>query len=1231
MEKRYRILSWVCNGKGLACIALLLLLLLLWGAASAFSFGGWYPFQSWSIRLCMTMILLLAMVLLVRGMSLSVVWLALACMLVWYAGPFLKIAHWWPLASAGVRWLMMIGMTGGWGLLQLRRRRRELGYPPARWLTWLSGTERAPAMAQDSMRSSCIHQTDKMLRRASRRLSWSARLRDCLRGQYQMPWYLVLGPEGSGKTSAIRHASLASLSEMPAPDVTATGVRVWVAQDNVLMECQGIDILQAEQGLLPLLKKRRPRMPLNGVILMVSLPDLLDQQRSAAIAAACRKRMLEMRKTLGIRFPVYLVLTKMDYVQGFSAYFASLSEVERQQPWGVTFDYCQGKGAALQQHWQAQLQQAFSQLWARLDHGVAARMDEEYDARIRKDAAVLPEEFRHLEQALVTFIEQGFAEAPCGAGISYMSLRGVYFSSVLQEGKTIPVDEETLFRRSIPASCGYDPVLVRQGHMFRGYFLREVLEKVILPEPFLAGLNTFRRIRRRLLWGSLQVTVVAATILLIHATGVSFRNNTLYLDNLDTQLVALEKQAAVYREDPQDTQLPLIMQALHELPVSDHAGLEGSALPYRYGLFMVPDAVRASEAAYLDLYSKLFLPKLRQKMTLALETAVAQGDAVQAYDALHVYLMLFEKQQFRPEVMRTWILEHWDTAGRKTQEDALIAVHLDRLTRSGKWYRPVTGRNDALIGRARHLIGSRPASVRVYKRMRDDMMADSPPSLTLDKIIGPVAGRVLVMDDDQLQAGIPGLFTAEGYRQVYQEQARDILQRLSIEESFVTGNERHGYDEALAASVHRDYLEEYAAWWTAFLHHVRPVHANTGDSLAGNMYVADALASEDSPLEKLVNIAVTNTSLSTPAGAGSVMDKLAGWLPSMLAKPAPDVYLKGYAAVRKREKDIVDDHFALLHQVAANQPAKRGQHGPMALDAVFALLHDYSEALRVASEHLSAGKFPEDNEVLQRIRLLAFAQPAPLQQVLAGLSGDAGHHLQQAAGNIMSQQIRGELAQQCRQLTQGKYPFVAGGADIDLRDFVHLFAKEGVLDQFFSEHLAQYVDTTVHPWKYKENSVMAGAPELQMFEHAARIRHVFFQGEGQQVPLWKTAFRVVEMDPAITQMTMDMDGQRMRYVHGPVESVPISWPGPRGGNMASVTVLPGQQQETDAQMMSGPWAVLRLLEKAHLTRLAQHDSVLATFMFGQRSLVLEWQTGQDDPLSLLRTFRCTDAPVTEAA
>src|SRR5690606_30594141 len=92
-------------------------------------------------------------------------------------------------------------------------------------------------------------------------------------------------------------------------------------------------------SFLQLLKRNRPKQPINGVIVAISLRDLmtLDQSELAAHSAAIRKRLLEVHQELKIDFPVYVLFTMADLISGFNEYFGNFTEARRRKVWGATF------------------------------------------------------------------------------------------------------------------------------------------------------------------------------------------------------------------------------------------------------------------------------------------------------------------------------------------------------------------------------------------------------------------------------------------------------------------------------------------------------------------------------------------------------------------------------------------------------------------------------------------------------------------------------------------------------------------------------------------------------------------------------------------------------------------------------------------------------------------------------------------------------------------------------
>ena len=170
----------------------------------------------------------------------------------------------------------------------------------------------------------------------------------------QLPWYLIIGAPGGGKTTALLHSGLRfPLAERLGRDPLAGigGTRQcdwWFSQEAVFVDTAGRYTTQDSdaaadaqewQQFLALLRRHRPVQPINGVIVSVSVPDLLQGGAELARqAAAVAARLDELRRELDLAFPIYLLVTKADLLAGFVETFGDLDAAQREQLWGVVFD-----------------------------------------------------------------------------------------------------------------------------------------------------------------------------------------------------------------------------------------------------------------------------------------------------------------------------------------------------------------------------------------------------------------------------------------------------------------------------------------------------------------------------------------------------------------------------------------------------------------------------------------------------------------------------------------------------------------------------------------------------------------------------------------------------------------------------------------------------------------------------------------------------------------------------
>ncbi len=181
---------------------------------------------------------------------------------------------------------------------------------------------------------------------------------------------------------------------------------------------------------------------------------------------------------------------------------------------------------------------------------------------------------------------------------------------------------------------------------------------------------------------------------------------------------------------------------------------------------------------------------------------------------------------------------------------------------------------------------------------------------------------------------------------------------------------------------------------------------------------------------------------------------------------------------------------------------------------------------------------------VDQLRIAAMQLPPPIATIVAQMGTKGAAVTKAAAGQELTRLYQTDVASECHQLIEGRYPFLAGArSDVTLADFARLFAAGGVFDTFFRDHLAPLVDTSTSPWRWKEGAGGLGpASMLSQFQTVDRIRQIYFK-PGAQLPELRFTVTPETLDASVRRFVLDIDGQDVEYRHGPTRPVAIVWPG----------------------------------------------------------------------------------------
>ncbi|MGA8196724.1 MAG: type VI secretion system membrane subunit TssM, partial [Acetobacteraceae bacterium] len=609
---------------------------------------------------------------------LSLIGVALLAALVWVFGPFLTYLEPW-IARAEVIAAMVViwGAVNFW--LSRRRRKKERAL--------LQGVTAAPV---DPSVAASAEEAAAMRERLMTAL---ALLRKASGGRgylYEQPWYVIIGPPGAGKTTALLNAGLsfplaAEMGQSAVPGVGGTRMcDWWFTESAVLIDTAGRYTTQDSDAVvdkagwlafLGLLRRTRARQPLNGVLVAIGLSDIATASSAERLAhaRAIRRRVREIYDQLGLRVPVYALFTKADLIAGFTEFFDDLDRERRGQVWGVTFPLNKTDSGS------AGLFSAdFRLLVERLNQRVLERLQAERSPDRRTLIAGFPPQVASLAAPLAEFLTEAFGGSRLDPA---PSLRGVYLASGTQEGT--PIDRLT---GAMARSFGIDAqraasLRPEQG---RSYFLNRLLKDVIFGEATLVARDP-ATIKRNAL-----VRVGAAALALVVVIGgaaalVQTRHvNQSAVAQSDAALAAYDKTAQSLGLDPvTNVQLPRFVPLLDQaraLPFGVDAG--SATMQWFPGLSQTGKLAAGARQVYHNALQHVLLPRLIVRLEGQMRAHFDQPAYL--YEATRIYLMLGSAGLLDRDLVKEWMSLDWQAAwpgpalkGLRDSLDGHLAALLD--------------------------------------------------------------------------------------------------------------------------------------------------------------------------------------------------------------------------------------------------------------------------------------------------------------------------------------------------------------------------------------------------------------------------------------------------------------------------------------------------------------------------------------------------------------------------
>jgi type VI secretion system protein ImpL len=1151
-----------------------------------------------------------------RPIVITVLGLALMALLVWFVGPYFSFgfgdAVVQPLASDRARWLTIGAIVGTW-IVSLALKRMKA----ARASRQLMAAVVRPTVTPSAVVSSEAAQLRERFEEAV------AALRGRTKGDhslYDLPWYVIIGAPGSGKTTALVNSGLKFPLEQRSGKHALRGVggtrncTWWFTDEAVFLDTAGRYTTQDSDAdsdaagwseFLSLLRKYRGRRPLNGVLVAISASDLLSQRAATREehVTAVRRRLEELERELKIQLPVYVLVTKCDLVSGFNEYFDDLTVEARAQVWGVTFPF----DRTLQDGAETLLPAELDALIERLNTRVFERIQAEPDFSRRTRIFAFPQQMAALREPLTEFMADVFASTRFDRR---MLLRGVYFTSGTQEGTPIDRLIGALSRR---AALADEAIAPGRG---KAYFIQQLLRDVVFGESGLAGVNRRGEMRLAAWQLGAYAAMLAVVAIGLLTLAVSYRRNQVYLAAVASEVERLQHHPAQGREASLETVLPRL-DAVRAVWEQATAHWSSGTLAMRAGLYQGGAVGDAARDAYMRELDGVLLPRIASRIEARLRVDVPEPELL--YEYLKAYLMLGQPQHFDKAQVAYIAREEWL---RATDADTAAALfkHFESLLESNVQPRPIE-LDPTLVAQARSTIRQATIPRLVYRHLKLRFLDDAEGRLRLDIASGVGAERVLRRRSGRpLAEPVPDLYTAAVFRSLTGKNTEQIVREFA-EDRWVWGDEGQPNvkSSTLVAAVTDIYEDDYIQYWDGVLKDIDVVPLGT---LQRTKDALEILARPTSPLRGFLKAVDEQTFLVKPSEptAPTVTDRIGDVFNKGKQKLGLPTVVPGVNVTR---------HFADLHRLVT------GDSGNAPIDAVVRRLDELQKKVGALGDGVgktnptNAGAVGAASEAADSLKLDAEQLPAAVGMVVSRIATGASAALRGGVSGSLANLYEAEVLQQCRGL-MSKYPFNPSSADdVPLQDFGRVFGPGGVFDTFFKERLSDLVDTSQQPWVWRRvdsgSSVGGGLP-LSRFEDAKRIREIYFRA-GSPEP--GVAFTVTpfELDARSRSVVLDVHGKTIEYRHDRERTTAIAWPGERPGGPATVTFNELEGSGTQSISQAGAWAWWRLLDAARIEPDAGSDVryVLRVEKSGRAAQFRIDAGSIRNPFSssVLRGFRCS--------
>ncbi|MCU7843205.1 MAG: type VI secretion system membrane subunit TssM [Candidatus Thiodiazotropha sp. (ex Monitilora ramsayi)] len=1073
---------------------------------------------------------------------------------------------------------------------------------------------------------------------------------------YALPWYMIIGPSAAGKSTLLRQSGLdfpyASDDDIHIQGYGGTrNCDWWFSDQAVFLDTAGRYTTEDDDrdewlAFLGMLRKHRKKMPVNGVLVAVSLAELLTTDREGLDwhVKVIRNRISELIQQLGMVFPVYLVFTKSDLLHGFEAFFEDLSEQERNQVWGAYLYDKQEEADEVSDVFEHNL----NNLYTRLCDMRLRKVSMQRNLKRKSDLFDFPSQFGAAAEKLNEFINLLFKDNPYQETPQFA---GVYFTSAIQEGTPI---ERVIGNLRQAFGFAKEGDISGSGKQ-RPFFIKNLFTDVIFQIQGGAKAN-----RKKLSWDKgLRTAAVLLSLLVVGGAYLLFSGSYATNVYLLNQGVALAQQTSaeitgqastvkqryaavvnLYRHlekmETIDEDLPWVKQVALYQANEQMTQLQRIIDESLYLAYWVP-ATQAVEHR---------LNGLSQRWQVSTDEVREQLRPTY-YETLMLYLQLTRNEHFDYDVALKATTEIWQRLvfddKAPGEEDLKILKLLSRLylePRREKHEMQLPS-DERLIAQAREQLHTVPDPNRLYALLLSKGGAEWLELSIKNFVTGE--GKVYLTSNKT----IPGIYSSEAWYRFAKSEIESMSNAFAhgdwvmedtaaegdqavdgqaLEENAQfgalesagesTGSDVNATDDtsiaqvteiagdavreekplkgdALAAYLEREirslYFKDYGGYWMAFLASFK---YQLPKDLADKSMALMHLSSEDGPIAQISTVIADNTRLyeTRPVTIKSV-EQADGENLSVehaVAKPKAVAELADLFSDLQRFS-VPEGDSPISQPVSDYLEALSQVYGEV--DGLAASVDVKRDSERFAAALLSGrSSRPSISKAWVVTTTLVNSVKKPARPILKSLLSPpismAWSGIVGQATSELQQEWSSSVVRPYKKLISGKFPFTATGDDAALADVAEFYhPQEGILWKFANERLSPYLRKTSRGWvprRWLGVGANFSRDFLRGLSEAQKITDALYTNKNEKPNM--TFYLQPDPSSDLREMQIESNGQLFRYRNGPQVWQRFDWPGDMNQIGARVMGVADHGRAVGELRADGPWGLFHLLKLADISK-----------------------------------------------